>query len=233
MKNILLITFTILIIQACNAPEKTNTNKTVLDNTTEMKKEQTPDTSQDERWQKIGYDLEKGRPSGLKAGVKAPDFEARDKDGKSIRLSEELGKQPVVLIFYRGQWCPVCTRYLTEFQKGIPKINEKGAKVIGVTLETPDNIEKTIEKSKTGFTIVQDEGGIMSDYKVLFSVTEAYQQRIRDRLDSDIALNNGKTVAQLPVPATYVIGKDGIIKYAQFDLDYKNRASVEDILQHL
>jgi len=233
MKNILLISIVIFVIQACNAPEKTNTNKTAPSNTTEMKKEQAPDMSQDERWQKMGYDLGKGRPVGLKAGVKAPDFKAKDKDGKTVQLSEELGKQPVVLIFYRGQWCPVCTRYLAGFQEGIPKINAKGAKVIAITPETPDNMEKTIEKTKIDFSIVQDTGGIMNDYKVLFSVTEDYQGRIQKGKDVNIAANNGKTVAQLPVPATYVIGKDGMIKYAHFDLNFKNRASVEDILKHL
>lgn len=219
-------------MQACNAPEKTNT-ETKSSKKTEMKQEETPDTSQDERWQKIGYDLEKGRPVGLEVGMKAPGFEAKDKDGNTINLKKELAKQPVVLIFYRGQWCPVCIRYLAEFQEGIPKINAKGAKVIGIAPETPDNIEKTIEKTKIDFSIVQDDGGIMNDYKVLFSVTEDYQDKIREKLNSDIARNNGKTVAQLPVPATYVIGQDGTIKYAQFDLNYKNRASVEDILKHI
>ncbi len=73
----------------------------------------------------------------------------------------------------------------------------------------------------------------MNNYKVLFSVTEDYQKKIVDKLESNIAENNGKTEAQLPVPATYVIGKDGIIKYAQFDLNYKNRASIDEILNAL
>jgi len=64
-------------------------------------------------------------------------------------------------------------------------------------------------------------------------VTDAYQKKIRDKLNTDIAENNGNKEAKLPVPATYVIGKDGVIKYVQFDLNYKNRASVEGILEHL
>ena len=204
-----------------------------MENTT-TKTAQNTSTESDIKWMKMGYDLEKIRPTGLKAGVKAPDFTLKAPNGAIVKLSEEIKKQPVVLMFYRGQWCPLCTRYLAAFQESVPQIAAKGAKVIAITPETNENIAKTVEKTKISFTILHDTNeSVMSDYKVLFSVTDDYQDRIRKGKQMDIAMNNGKTAAQLPVPATYVIGQDGIIKFAQFDLNYKNRASVEDILKHL
>jgi len=166
--------------------------------------------------------------------MKAPDFALESPSGEVVKLSEELKNQPVVLMFYRGQWCPRCTRYLAGFQKSVPQITAKGAKVIAITPETNQGIAKTIEKTKIDFTVLHDiNESVMSNYKVLFSVTDDYQERIRKGKEIDIAMNNGKTEAQLPVPATYVIGQDGIIKFVQFDLNYRNRASVEDIVKHL
>lgn len=204
-----------------------------MENSTAKTTQDTPAES-DIQWIKRGYDLEKIRPTGLKTGMKAPDFTLKSPSGATVKLSEELKKQPVVLMFYRGQWCPICTRYLAAFQESVPQIAAKGAKIIAVTPETNEGIAKTVEKTKIDFTVLHDiNESVMSDYKVLFSVTNDYQERIRKGKQIDIAFNNGKTEAQLPVPATYVIGQDGIIKFVQFDLNYKNRASVEDIVKHL
>jgi len=125
-----------------------------------------------------------------------PDFTLKSSSGEVVKLSEELKKQPVVLMFYRGQWCPVCMRYLAAFKESVPQIAAKGAKVIAVTPETNEGIAKTVEKTKIDFTILHDVNeNVMSDYKVLFSVTDAYQERIRKGKQIDIAFNNGKTKA--------------------------------------
>jgi len=189
---------------------------------------------EDQKWMKIGYDLTKGKPKGLTTGTKAPDFELTATDGSTFKLSAELKKQPVVMLFYRGQWCPVCHRYLTAFMEEVPKITATGAKVIAVAPETNENIKKIVDATGINFSVMQDpDYKVMKAYDVLFNVTEAYQQKIKDKLKTDIAENNGKDEASLPVPATYVIGQDGTIKYVQFDLNYKNRASVKEILEHL
>ena len=68
---------------------------------------------------------------------------------------------------------------------------------------------------------------------MIFDVNEKYQNKIKKFLHTDIAQNNGQEKAKLPVPATYIINKQGVIIYKQFDYDYKNRASAEDILKAL
>jgi len=234
MKKIILFFAIVIGVTSCNSSEKAQKEKVSTKKNTEMKTSDSSSNDADIKWINMGYDLEKGRPEGLKVGMKAPDFKLNSSEGESVRLSDELKKQPVVLIFYRGQWCPVCTRYLSGLQENLPKIVAKGAKVIAITPETNENIAKTIEKAGTDFTILSDvDMSVTGDYKGLFSVTDDYQDKIRTKLESDIAFNNGKTEAQLPVPATYVIGQDGVIKFAQFDLDYNSRASADDIVKHL
>lgn len=234
MKKIILFLSIVIGMTSCNSSEKAQKENALTKKNTEMKTSDTSPNEADMKWINMGYDLEKGRPEGLKVGMQAPDFQLKSPDGQLVRLSDELKKQPVVLIFYRGQWCPVCTRYLSGFQENLPKITGKGAKVIAITPETDENITKTIEKTDVDFTILSDvDMSVANNYKGLFSVTGDYQDMIRTKLESDIAFNNGKTEAQLPVPATYVIGQDGVIKFVQFDLDYRNRASADDIVKHL
>lgn len=232
-KNILLLAI-ILGIIACNPSENTKKTANSVQQNTKTNTTNNTSTEADAKWISMGYDLEKGKPQGLKAGMQAPDFQLNTPNGELVHLSEELKKQPVVLIFYRGQWCPLCTRYLAGFQENLPKITAKGAKVIAITPETNEGIAKTVEDTGIDFTVLHDSNmSVISDYKGLFSVTDDYQDKIRAKRDIDIAFNNGKTEAQLPVPATYVIGQDGVIKFAQFDLNFRNRASADEIVKYL
>jgi peroxiredoxin len=95
-------------------------------------------------------------------------------------------------------------------------------------------VNKTLDDTEAEFDIISDKGNIIQKkYKVLFKVTDKYKVKIKTFLFTDIAKNNGEEVAHLPVPATYIIGQDGKIEFVQFDVNYKNRATVKDILQHL
>ena len=183
---------------------------------------------------KYGIDVNFGIPSGLKPGDSAPDFSAKDVAGNTVVLKDELKKGPVVIIFYRGEWCPVCNRYLSNFQDSLSYVMAAGATVFAVTPEKPGSALKMIEKTGATFTVIPDPTEeIMQDYNVAFNVTEAYQQKIQNALEADIASNNDKKDARLPVPATFIINQQGIIVYRQFNLDYHIRASVKDIIDNL
>ncbi|UNY98645.1 AhpC/TSA family protein [Zhouia spongiae] len=173
-------------------------------------------------------------PTGLNVGDLAPDVMMLLADGQKVALKDLYSKQPVVLIFYRGYWCPVCNRYLAKFAKDAHKIEELGAKIIAVTPQDYDNIDKTAEKNETNFTIVSDrDETIMKVFDVDYRVTDNYQQKVLKGLNTSIAGTNASNEAVLPVPATYIIDQSGKIVYKQFDPDYRNRASVDEILAHL
>ena len=172
-------------------------------------------------------------PEGLKVGDIAPEFTAKDQDGKNVSLKEALKKGPVVILFYRGQWCPYCNKQLSHFTDSLQMLTDKGATVLAITPETAENIKKTIEKTKITFSVIEDGGmNIMKSYKVNFVVDEKTIARYKGYgIDFDKA--NGGNGANLPVPATYIIGKDGKVKYVFFNSDYRKRAFVKDIFENL
>jgi len=173
-------------------------------------------------------------PLGLKAGDKAPDFSGYDQTGKMIDSKKLLEKGPMVLFFYRGKWCSYCNRYLDYYQDSLNIITDQGFNVIAITPESIENVEQTVKFHKLTFTVVYDcQEQIMKDFNVMFSVTKAYQDKILSGLSTDIAKNNGRDDARLPVPATFIINRQGIITAVRFDPDYRNRASVKWMLYNL
>ena len=184
--------------------------------------------------EKFGINSTAVVPEGLPEGSKAPLFEGTDQNNYIIRLSDQLKKGPVVLIFYRGYWCPVCNKYLNQFQQDIEQILQKGASVIAVSPEQNDGVDKTISKNNLTFSILSDQGyKIMDAYDVRFLVTDGYSGKIKTFLGTSIAENNNDEKPYLPIPATYIIGQDGRIKKTFFDQNYKNRPTVEEIVKYL
>lgn len=172
-------------------------------------------------------------PEGLKAGDKAPEFSANDNQGNVFDLNKQLEKGEVVLIFYRGQWCPYCNKELGEMNDSLSLITATGASVIAVTPEIMENVSKTVAKTKASFPIISDSAlSIMKLYKVNYAVDDTMQAKYKN-YGIDFMLANGSNGANLPVPATYVIGKNGNIKYVFFNPDYRYRSSLKDILDNL
>ena len=172
-------------------------------------------------------------PKGLAVNDKAPAFTARNQNGKMISLEEELKKGPVVLVFYRGQWCPYCNSQLKKLEDSLSFITAKGATVIAVTAEKPQNISKTIDKTKALYSILLDDGlKIMKSYDVSYKVEGDMLAKYKS-YGIDFTQANGSNGANLPVPALFIINKEGKIIYRYFDVNYQNRASVADVLEHL
>ncbi len=173
------------------------------------------------------------KPEGLKVGDDAPDFTAKNQSGKEVQLKKLLKNGDVVVLFYRGQWCPYCNKQLSKVNDSLAMITAKGATVLAITPEVEENIAKTVTKTKASFDILEDKGlAIMKDYKVSFAVDEKTIEKYKGYgIDFDKA--NGANGANLPVPATYIISKEGKIKYVFFNTDYSKRASVKDILENL
>ena len=172
-------------------------------------------------------------PEGLFIASKAPDFKAKDQNGKEVRLKDLLKKGKVVLVFYRGQWCPYCNKELSRLQDSLQFITDKGATLLAVSPEKPENISKTVEKTKATYSVLYDEDlKIMKAYEVEFEVQENTITRYRNA-GIDLEKSNGGNGKYLPVPAVYIIDKESIVTYRFFEPDYKKRPSVKDILSNL
>jgi len=171
--------------------------------------------------------------SALRVGETAPAFKALDAAGQPVELNQLLKKGPVVLYFYRGQWCPYCNKQLSQLQDSLQQLTAKGAQVVVVSPETQENIGQTVGKTKASFPIIHDQGfTIMRAYRTAYTVDETTATKYQG-FGLDLKKANGADAAVLPVPATYVIGQNGKIKFAYFNPDYRKRVSVKQVVQAL
>jgi peroxiredoxin len=177
--------------------------------------------------------LAQQNPTGIEVMAKAPVFAAKDQMGNMVKLAEYNKKGSVVLVFYRGQWCPYCNKQLRAIQDSLSMILEKGASLIAISPEKTESVAKTIAKTKATYPILFDDGlQIMNLYKVAFKVDDATVARYKN-FGIDFNEANGSNGAVLPVPAVYIVGKDGNIVFKHFDPDYRKRVSVKEILSYL
>ncbi len=174
------------------------------------------------------------KPEGLFINSKAPEFKVKYQSGVELSLKELRKKGPVVLVFYRGNWCPYCNKELKRLQDSLQYITAKGAQVIAITPEAQEGINKTIEKTGAVFPILYDaDMKIAKAYQVSFQVDEKTVERYKGFGTDLLTINQQKEKAFLPVPAIYIINKEGSITYRFFDADYRKRLAVKDILEQL
>ena len=174
------------------------------------------------------------KPEGLFINSKAPEFKVKDQSGIEQTLKELRKKGPVVLVFYRGNWCPYCNKELKRLQDSLQYITAKGAQVIAITPEAQEGINKTIEKTGAVFPILYDaDMKIAKAYQVSFQVDDKTVERYKGFGTDLLSINQQKQKAFLPVPAIYIINKEGSITYRFFDADYRKRLPVKDILEQL
>lgn len=175
------------------------------------------------------------KPEGLFINSKAPDFKSKDQNGNEIALKDIRKKAPVVLVFYHGYWCPYCNKELERLQDSLQLISDRGAQLVAVTPEKQEGIAKTVEKTKASFPIITDEEmKIMKAYDVAYQVDEKTIARYK-MASIDLAATNGQKpdAVYLPIPAVYIINKQGEITYRYFESDYRKRPYVKEILDNL
>ncbi len=168
--------------------------------------------------------------NSLKVGDKAPDFELNDPTGKSVKLSALLANGPVVINFYRGQWCPYCNLEIRAFQQLQPEFQTANAQIVAISPELPDSSLSMSEKHELAFPVLSDVGNTVArSYGLVFTLPEALRSLYKG-FGLDIPANNGDKTYELPVPATYVIDASGTVRYAYAEADYTLRAEPADVL---
>jgi len=171
---------------------------------------------------------------GLEVGQQAPVFSAKDANSETFQLSEKLKTGPVVLIFYRGQWCPVCNKHLSSIQENLEKIMDAGATVVAVSPEKPEYLDKTAQKTGARFTLLHDENYKIADaYDVTFLPGNMTRVMYNTMLGANLKEAHSDDSQRLPIPATFVINTKGKIVWRHFDPDYKKRSTTEDIVAAL
>jgi peroxiredoxin len=143
-----------------------------------------------------------------------------------------LKQGPVVLTFYRGDWCPYCNLQLRAYQAILPRIRELGANLVAISPQTPDNSLSTAEKKGLTFPVLSDGGNAVARrYGLVFSLSETLRTT-----GANLPSFNGDDSWDLPMPGTFVIAPDGTVRLAFVDADWTRRlepAAILDALQRL
>lgn len=182
--------------------------------------------------------------TALKLGEQAPAFELPDYQGQSHSLQQLLEKGPVVLTFYRGAWCPYCNLQLAAYNSRLGEIRDLGAELVAITPESNKGIEAFLESDvpqEAKDTITQDpdfpvlhdkEAALAKQFGLVFTLPESHKKLLSImKLDVEKAL--GTDTYALPDPATYIVGKDGLIKWAFVPNNYRKRAEPQAIIDAL
>lgn len=171
------------------------------------------------------------KPIAFKVGDTAPDLMGKDHSGKMVSLKELKKKGKVVVMFYRGAWCPFCNKYMSQLEAALPEFNAKNVTIIAITPEPEESISKAVEKTKASFSIIYDKDRkIMKDWKVAYSMSDDMKTKYKG-YGLDLEKQQGDWM--LPVPATYVVGQNGKIEFVHFDENYQQRADIKNILNVL
>jgi len=168
----------------------------------------------------------------LNIGDTVPDFVLPDAVGDSVSLHSYLAQGPVLIVWYRGGWCPYCNMTLHTWVDYVPEVTALGAKMLAISPEVPDSSLSTKEKHHIPFAVLSDHGNhVARQFGIVFklpdNLIEAYNQHF------SLAAYNDDESYELPLAATYVIDTHGVIRYAFLDADYKNRAEPSDVIAAL
>jgi len=171
--------------------------------------------------------------NALNVGAKMPSFSLKDSNGKTIESVDLLKQANLVVVFYRGSWCPFCNLYLRNLQKNLAPIKAAGGNLVAVSVENPDNSLSVAKKNELGFTVLSDPGlTVARKFGIVYQMPKETDELYKSR-GLNVAEHNQMEKAELPLSATYIVNQKGEIVYAFLESDYKQRAAPEVIIEKL
>jgi peroxiredoxin len=170
----------------------------------------------------------------LNVGDSAPDFILPDVQGEPVRLRALLDKGPVVVVFYRGGWCPYCNLHLRGFQRRLEAFRELGATVVAISPQLPDNSLSTREKDELAFPVLSDVGNkVARKFGIVFELSNELVELYREFGHALEDFNGADGRRELPLPATFLLDGEGTIRLAHVDVDYTRRIDPDDVIEAL
>ncbi|WP_255494321.1 MULTISPECIES: peroxiredoxin-like family protein [Cetobacterium] len=145
--------------------------------------------------------------------------------GDKVSIMDVLGKQPAIISFYRGTWCPYCNLELSTYNELLKDKNK--IKMIAISPERP---ESSINVENLNFEVLSDiDNKFAKKLNLTFDITETIEN-IYDGFGINLEKSQGKKSRILPIPATYIVDSSGVIVYAYIDVDYTKRAEPKDVI---
>ncbi|MBW7883858.1 MAG: AhpC/TSA family protein [Caldilineaceae bacterium] len=169
----------------------------------------------------------------LKAGESAPDFTLPNATGGEVHLADLLARGPVVLTFYRGEWCPWCNLTLRAYQAALPEFQRYGAQLVAISPQTPDNSLASATNKELTYPVLSDAGNsVARQYRLVYKFSDELKEATL-KLGVDLQQFNGDDRWELPLAGTFVIGQDGKVKNAFVDASFMKRMEPSAILETL
>ena len=169
----------------------------------------------------------------LPVGAKIPEFQLEDQDGKPVSSADLLSNSRLVLHFFRGRWCPFCVAQLEAMNLIVPARAEHGATLAAISPQTVKQSYFMRDQHHLRFPLLSDPGyRVARQFGLTYRVPDE-QKSIYQRSFVNLPLVNGDDSWELPIPATYIIDRDGTILYASADEDYIARPEPQAILDFL
>lgn len=169
----------------------------------------------------------------LKEDEQAPDFTLPDALGQPVTLSQLLTQGPVIIIFYRGVWCPYCNLELRAYQKALPQLQELGATLVAISPQTPDHSLSTMEKQGLAFAVLSDVGNqVTREYGLVFTLDKA-ARALHAQIGADLPAYNGDDSWELPVTATFLVDQSMTVRLASVDPNFFHRLDPSFVLARL
>ena len=166
----------------------------------------------------------------LPVGAVAPEFELRDSAGRRVRSPDLLAVGPLVVKFFRGRWCSYCITELEAWRDLYGTLRERGALLVAISPETQRQSDFAVQQHGLPFPLLHDPGARLAEQFGLVYTVPEYHQRYLKSILVNLPFLNGEASWRLPLPATYVIGRDGRVVFAEAYADFRVRPEPEEAL---
>ncbi|MFW5894276.1 MAG: peroxiredoxin-like family protein [Verrucomicrobiota bacterium] len=167
----------------------------------------------------------------LLIGAEIPEVTLKTAQGNEINLKETVAERPVVVIFYRGGWCPYCNMQLGQLQSIEADLLDLGYQLLGISPDRPDKLSESLKKKDLSYTLLSDSGmAAAKAFGIAFRVADATLEQYEQH-DIDLEEAAGEKHHLLPVPSVFIIGTDARIKFTYVNPDYKTRLAPDVLLE--
>jgi peroxiredoxin len=171
--------------------------------------------------------------NSLSVAKKAPGFELQDQNAKPVSSANLLAKERLVICFIRGRWCPFCVGQLEAMNRILPQIEHAPASLIAISPQTVKQSFFMADQHKLRFPLLSDPGNrVARQFGLVYRVPD-YQQAVYRRVFINLPFANGDESWELPVPATYILNRNGSVLFSSVNADYAERPEPAEILSQL
>jgi len=172
--------------------------------------------------------------NALKVGQEAPNFEIPNHKGEIISLNSLLNKGPVIVVFYRGNWCPYCNLQLRALQAKLNEFKTFGANLVAISAQVPDESTPENEINDIEFNVLSDQDAkVAKQYGLAWKMPEFLLNHMKIDRNLDLEQINNGNGNIIAIPATFIIGKDNVIQWNYVNIDYRVRSEPDEIIESL